>query len=63
VSAGIFSIPRGIFLRPLTLELSHGPHSVALRLLDQICGEPNATANKVRIENIVGYIESIQKRP
>jgi mono/diheme cytochrome c family protein len=25
--------------------------------------DPNATANKVRIENIVGYIESIQKQP
>ena len=25
--------------------------------------DPNAKANKVRIENIVGYIESIQKQP
>jgi mono/diheme cytochrome c family protein len=25
--------------------------------------DPNASANKVRIENIVGYIESIQKQP
>jgi hypothetical protein len=25
--------------------------------------DPNPTANRVRIENIVGYIESIQRAP